>query len=180
MAFVETDAATAYLARAIHEGAVVGIFEKGAEIGPRALGHRSLVASPLIAENWPLLNRIKGREQWRPLAPIVLPEDADRLFDGFPPDSYYMLFNARARTRELPAVTHIDGTARIQIAHPDNGFIFGLLQEFKTVSGCGVLVNTSFNGPDEPIVETPQHALQAFSRMKFDFLYLDGLVLRRT
>jgi carbamoyltransferase len=178
MELVETGSPAAYLAKEIAAGAIVGIFEKGAEIGPRALGHRSLVGSPLIAANWPRLNTLKGREQWRPFAPIVLPEDAERYFEGFPPDSYYMLFNARARTKDLPAVTHVDGTARVQIAHPDNGFVFTLLQQFKQACGCGVLINTSFNGRNEPIVETPTDALQAFMNMGFDFLYLDGLLLK--
>jgi carbamoyltransferase len=176
---VSTDAPAAHLARAIREGAIAGLFEKGAEIGPRALGHRSLVGSPLIAGNWAKLNRFKGRELWRPVAPIALPEDAARHFDGIPGDSYYMLFNARARTRELPAVTHIDGTARVQIAHPDNGFVCELLGRFKELSGFGVLINTSFNGRDEPIVETPEDALRAFLRMRVDFLYLDGILLQR-
>ena len=175
---VPTDAPAAYLAKAIGDGAIAGLFEKGAEIGPRALGHRSLVGSPLIAANWARLNRLKGREQWRPVAPIALPEDAARHFDGIPADSYYMLFNARARTRELPAVTHVDGTARVQIAHPDNGFVYELLGRFKALSGFGVLINTSFNGRDEPVVETPEDALRAFLRMRFDFLYLDGMLLR--
>ena len=175
---VPTEALAAYLAKAIRDGAIAGLFEKGAEIGPRALGHRSLVGSPLIAANWARLNRLKGREQWRPVAPIALPEDAARHFDGIPGDSYYMLFNARARTRELPAVTHVDGTARLQIAHPDNGFIHELLERFRELTGFGVLINTSFNSREEPIVETPEHALRAFLRMRFDFLYLDGMLLR--
>jgi carbamoyltransferase len=176
---VKTDAPAVYLAQRILRGAVAGIFEAGAEIGPRALGHRSLVASPQIADNWRKLNAIKGREQWRPLAPVVLPEDAGKYFEGFPEDSHYMLFNARVTADSLPAVTHRDGTARVQIAHPDNGFLFELLRAFKAISGCGVLINTSFNGPDEPIVETPGDALRSFVKLGFAFLYLDGIVVAR-
>ena len=173
------DAAT-FLAKAIAEGAVVAIFDGKAEIGPRALGHRSLIASPLLGENWARMNAIKGREPWRPFAPVALADDAHRHFDGCPPDSYYMLFNARVTTRALPAVTHRDGSARLQIALPETGFIHQLLVAFKTVTGFGVLLNTSFNGRGEPIVETPHEAILAFLAMKIDYLYLQGYVLRRS
>jgi carbamoyltransferase len=173
------DAAT-FLAHAIAEGAVVAIFDGKAEIGPRALGHRSLIASPLLADNWQRMNAIKGREPWRPFAPVALADDAHKYFDGCPPDSYYMLFNARVTTRALPAVTHRDGSARLQIALPETGFIHQLLVAFKTMTGFGVLLNTSFNGRGEPIVETPHEAILSFLAMKIDYLYLQGYVFRRS
>jgi carbamoyltransferase len=167
-----------FLAKQLAEGAVAGIFYGAAEIGPRALGHRSLVASPLIADNARRINVLKGRELWRPLAPVVLDRDFHRYFDGCPEDSFYMLFNALVKTSSLPAITHRNGTARVQIAVPECGFIYELLLAFRALTGFGVLLNTSFNGRGEPIVETPADALAGFAAMKFEYLYLQGNLLR--
>lgn len=171
--------AAKFLAERIADGAIVGIFEGKAEIGPRALGHRSLIASPLDAKNWQRINMLKEREPWRPLAPVVLDGDFDTYFDGCPADSFYMLFNANVKTDRLPAVTHRDGTARVQVAVEECGFIYRLLLAFRELTGIGVLLNTSFNGRGEPIVETPADALRAFAAMRFGYLYLQGQVLRQ-
>jgi carbamoyltransferase len=173
------DDAAEFLAERIAEGAIVGIFEGKAEIGPRALGHRSLIASPLDAKNWSRVNLIKEREPWRPLAPVVLDQDFHTHFDGCPDDSFYMLFNANVKTDHLPAVTHRDRTARVQVAVEECGFIYRLLLAFRALTGIGVLLNTSFNGRGEPIVETPADALKAFATMNLGYLYLQGMVLRK-
>jgi len=176
---IEVPDAARFLAAEIARGAVVALFEGKAEIGPRALGHRSLIASPLIAANWKRVNVIKNREAWRPLAPVVLDTEFHRHFEGCPADSYYMLFNAKVRGTHLPAVTHRDGTARVQVAVAECGFIYRLLEAFREATGVGVLLNTSFNGRGEPIVETPEHALDAFAAMPIDLLYLQGIVVGR-
>lgn len=167
-----------YLAERIADGAIVAIFEGEAEFGPRALGHRSIIASPLRLENWRRLNELKGREPWRPLAPIVLAEEFERHFDGCPPDTHYMLFNARVKGFDLPAVTHRDGSARVQVAVPEIGFVHDLLEAFRALTGVGVLVNTSFNRRNEPIVETPADAIEAFAAMRLDYLYLQGVIVK--
>src|SRR5579871_4947492 len=176
---IEVPDAAKFLAAEIARGAVVALFEGKAEIGPRALGHRSLIASPLIADNWKRVNVIKNREAWRPLAPVVLDTEFDRHFEGCPADSHYMLFNATVRGTHLPAVTHRDGTARVQVAVAECGFIYRLLEAFRDLTGVGVLLNTSFNGRGEPIVETPDHALDAFAAMPIDLLYLQGTIVGR-
>jgi carbamoyltransferase len=176
---VQTPDVTKFLASEIAHGAVVAVFEGRAEIGPRALGHRSLIASPLIAMNWKRMNTIKGREYWRPLAPVVLETEFARHFEGCPPNSYYMLFNARVRGTDLPAVTHRDGTSRVQVATAECGFIYHLLEAFREVTGTAVLLNTSFNGRGEPIIETPKQAVDAFASMQLDYLYLQGLLVKR-
>lgn len=168
-----------FLATQIAQGAVAGIFDGRAEIGPRALGHRSLVASPLISENWKRINLIKGRELWRPLAPVVLDSDFHLYFEGCPKDSYFMLFNAVVKGGLLPAITHRDGSARVQVAVRECGFIYNLLLAFRAVTGVGVLLNTSFNGQGEPIVETPEDAFEAFAAMDLDYLYLQGALLEK-
>jgi len=176
---IEVPNAVSFLAAQIARGAVIALFEGKAEIGPRALGHRSLIASPLIAANWKRVNAIKNREAWRPLAPVVLDTEFHQHFEGCPPDSYYMLFNAKVRGTHLPAVTHRDGTARVQVAVPECGFIYRLLEAFREETGVGVLLNTSFNGRGEPIVETPTQALDAFTAMPIDLLYLQGILVGR-
>ncbi len=168
-----------FLAQRLFDGAIVTVFEGSAEIGPRALGHRSILASPLIAGNWKRLNRIKSRELWRPFAPIVLEDELELYFEGCPRDSYYMLFNARVKSAKLPAITHKDGSARVQVAHPDLGFVHELLLAFKEKSGVGVLVNTSFNGKNQPIVETPDTALKTFLKLGVDYMWMDGIIVSR-
>jgi hydroxymethyl cephem carbamoyltransferase len=133
------------LSAAITEGAVVAWVQGRAEIGPRALGHRSLLASPLKAENKDVLNEIKLREPYRPVAPACLLEELPRWFEDAREDPY-MLFFARVKTDALPAVTHVDRTARVQSVGPDGDPRFrALLQAQSRRTGYGVLCNTSLN-----------------------------------
>jgi hydroxymethyl cephem carbamoyltransferase len=133
------------LSGAITDGAVVAWVQGGAEIGPRALGHRSLLASPLRAETKDLLNRIKQREDYRPIAPACLLEEQPRWFDD-DRDDPYMLFFANVTTDALPAVTHVDGTARVQSVGPSGDPRFrALLEAQSRRTGYGVLCNTSLN-----------------------------------
>lgn len=158
----------------LNEDRIVAWFEGGSETGPRALGHRSILANATKAENWPRVNMLKKREAWRPFAPAVLEEDAEDWFEGCPIPSPYMLFNARVKGPGLPAITHVDGTARIQTVDPSCGQFFFVLTEYKALSGIPVLLNTSFNGPGEPIVETPNEALRFLIETDIDAVYIDG------
>jgi predicted NodU family carbamoyl transferase len=115
------------------------------EIGPRALGNRSILAAPFRVSTRVRLNEIKQREQFRPIAPVCLEEEAARLF-GCDHGSPYMLYTHRARTDALPAVTHVNGTARIQtVSSGSNPSLYALLSEFRARTGYGVLCNTSLN-----------------------------------
>jgi carbamoyltransferase len=158
---------------------VIGWFEGRSEAGPRALGNRSILADPRRAENWPKVNRIKGREPWRPFAPAVLVEEASRWFDGAPLPSPHMLFNARVKSDRIPAITHVDGTARIQTVDASNGEYRRLIERFFELTGVPVILNTSFNGPGEPLVETPSDALSFFLESELDALYLDDYRVER-
>ncbi|MFF9150032.1 carbamoyltransferase [Streptomyces sp. NPDC014861] len=158
---------------------VVAWFEGGSEAGPRALGHRSLMADPRDAANWERVNRIKDREAWRPFAPAVLAEHAADWFRDVPLPSPYMLFNATVRRAEIPAVTHVDGTARIQTVDASAGLYHAVITAFHDRTGVPVVMNTSFNGPGEPIVELPEEALALFLKTELDVLYLDGLRITR-
>jgi carbamoyltransferase len=173
------DRAAAVAAEALANDKVVGWFEGGSEIGPRALGHRSILADCRVAGNWKRVNKIKRREEWRPFAPIVLADRARDYFFGAPESSPYMLFTHYVASNGLPAITHVDHTARVQTVEPDAGGIFAVLARFHELTGMPVLMNTSFNGPGEPIVESPQDAIAAFLELGLDLLVLDGFVVER-
>jgi carbamoyltransferase len=167
------------LAHVIAEGAIVGILNGGSEVGPRSLGGRSILADPRSAMMREKINRlIKGREPFRPLAPILLRSQYDAYFFDDRNADPFMLKIARARERclrEAPAVVHVDGTARVQVVTEDGDpFLIELLNAFREETGVGILLNTSFNRRGEPIVETPLDAIDAFLGMSLDGIYLDG------
>ncbi|HEX6370747.1 MAG TPA: carbamoyltransferase C-terminal domain-containing protein [Longimicrobium sp.] len=172
--------AVAEAARRLAEGELVCWFDGRSEVGPRALGHRSVLADPRAAGNATRVNRLKRRETWRPLAPAVLAEESAAWFRGMPESSPFMLFTGRAADGRVPAVTHADGTARVQTVAPDAGAFHALIRAFAGRTGVPVLLNTSFNGPGEPIVETPEDALRFFAASAADALYLQGTLLERT
>jgi len=153
---------------------VIAWFEGGSEAGPRALGHRSILADVRSADNWLRVNKVKGREPWRPFAPIVLAEKAADWFDGCPMPSPYMLFTATVKGSDLPAITHVDGSSRIQTVDERCGGIRQILETFDRQTGVPVLMNTSFNGPGEPIVETPAHAVAFLQNSDIDVVYIEG------
>jgi len=179
VAVAEGKEAIRELARRLAACEIGGFYHGRAEVGPRALGHRSIVASPLDTELRDRVNRIKSRESWRPLAPACTEQNFETYFSGVPPHSYFMLFNATSKTKLLPAVTHVDGTARVQIVTPACGPFYDLLLAFEEISGHPVLLNTSFNDRGEPIVETPDDAVKTFLRIPLDLLYLDGVLLAK-
>ncbi len=158
---------------------VVAWFEGRSEAGPRALGHRSILADARPKENWLRVNRIKGREPWRPFAPIVLAEKAGDWFEGCPLPSPYMLFTAGVKSDRLPAITHVDGSSRIQTVDESCGDIYRVLQAFDAATGVPVLMNTSFNGPGEPIIETPEQALAFLLNTEIDAVYIEGYRIER-
>ncbi|GAB2700714.1 carbamoyltransferase family protein [Thalassiella azotivora] len=162
---------------------VVAWFGGRSEFGPRALGYRSLLAHPGHRENLERLNDVKGREQFRPVAPMVLTERADEVFSGGPMPSPYMLFvhDVRPRWRErVPTVVHVDGTARIQtVDDTTNPAVAALLRAFEARTGLPVLVNTSLNTAGRPMVDDPREALELFGSAPVDALVLGPHLVRR-
>ncbi len=158
---------------------VVAVFDGRAESGPRALGHRSLLADPRRRETWDRVNRIKRREWWRPFAPACLAERLRDHFDGGPEHSPHMLFNYRVRSDALGAVTHVDGTARTQTVGRDGGTFRAIIEAFEDRTGLPVVLNTSFNGPGEPIVDTADDALRFIETSEADALYIGGRRISR-
>ena len=126
------------------------------------------------------MNRLKQREQWRPFAPAVLEEDLLRHFSDSPDPSPYMLFNALVKDPSLGAITHRDGSARVQTVSENCGEFHRLLKYLRAQTGSSVVLNTSFNGPGEPVVDSPEDALLFFLSSDLDRLYLDGLIVDRT
>ena len=172
------------VASALADGKIVGWFQGGSEIGPRALGHRSILGDPRRAVMKDLINRkVKHRESFRPYAPSVMEEFAGDYFDLDCP-SPYMLLVAKVKPgkeKEIPAAIHVDDTARVQTVNEvDNGIWYRLLCEFRRLTGVPVLLNTSFNTRGMPIVETPTDAIELFLSSEMDVLVLDQCLCTKT
>jgi carbamoyltransferase len=180
--FEEPADLAATVADALADDAVVAWFQGRSEFGPRALGHRSLLADPRRAENLERLNDVKGREQFRPVAPMVLAERAAEIFRGNVP-SPYMLFvhDVDPAWRErIPAVVHVDGTARIQtVDRQAEPLMAAVLDGFEARTGVPVVVNTSLNTAGRPMVDDPRDALECFGSAPVDVLVLGPYVVRR-
>ncbi|MGE4608464.1 MAG: carbamoyltransferase [Myxococcota bacterium] len=159
--------------------AVIGWFQGRLEWGPRSLGCRSILADPRNEENWKRVNlKIKYRESFRPFAPAVLAEKASEWFDIDRESPYMLLVCQVNRDRKIPAVTHVDGSARLQTVTRDTQpEFYDLLAAFDQITGCPVLINTSFNVRGEPIVCSPEDAYLCFMRTEMDVLVLGNQIL---
>ncbi|GAB3449461.1 carbamoyltransferase family protein [Insolitispirillum peregrinum] len=202
---VDDTALLSETAAALAAGEVVGWFQGRMEFGPRALGNRSILADPRSSEMQKTLNlKIKFRESFRPFAPSVLQDDAADWFDMHQATSPYMLFvttvadahrclspaqaaeqrglnHQHTRRSDIPAVTHMDFSARVQtVSARDNPRYHALLQAFKQQTGCPMLINTSFNVRGEPIVCTPQDAVRCFLGTGMDRLVIGNCVLKKS
>lgn len=191
------------VAEALAEGKVVGFFDGRMEFGPRALGGRSILGDPRRAETQSTMNlKIKYRESFRPFAPSILAEKRANYFD-LAEESPYMLLVANVREdrrsppndgncgddlleqincsrSEIPAVTHVDFSARVQTVNKDeNPTFYSVIEEFEKLTGVPIVVNTSFNVRGEPIVCTPQDAYRCFMRTEMDLLVIEDCVLRK-
>ena len=188
-------------AELLAEGQTVGWVQGRAEFGPRALGHRSILADPRGREVQRKVNlQIKFRESFRPFAPSVLEERAAETFalaeGDRQPSSPYMLLVGPVRDAQIegegldrlrqiespvPAVTHVDGSARVQtVSRERNGIYYDLLKAFEAKTGCPVLVNTSFNVRGEPIVGSAEDAVRVFRRTHMDALVIGRLVVTKS
>ena len=162
---------------------VIGWFQGGSEMGPRALGNRSILASPIKAWMTGHINAdIKKREWYRPFAPAVLFEHQSEVFES---DVYspYMLVTTTVKEEwrnKIPAVVHIDNSARHQsVTKKSNSKFYLLIKKFHEKTGVPVLLNTSFNGPKEPIVETPQEAINTFLENNLDYLVINNFIITK-
>jgi len=182
--YVKNEHVTNIAARLLNEGKILGWFQGRLEFGPRALGNRSILANPCIAEMKDVLNaRVKFRESFRPFAPIVPEEQCGEYFEKDYPNPYMLLvYQVRSDKRGLiPAVTHVDGSGRIQtVNRNENPQLWALLKAFEKLSGVPVLVNTSFNVKGEPIVASPEDAVDSFLRCDLDYLVMGNTIATKT
>ncbi len=162
---------------------VIGWFQGRMEYGPRALGNRSIIADARNEANWKKVNlKIKFREDFRPFAPTVLEDRNSDYFDLDIPSPYMLLVAPvhEERRKEIPAVTHVDGSARIQTINRDqNSKYYDLIKKFDENTGCGVIINTSFNVRGEPIVRSPADAFNCFIHTQMDFLVMGNFLLSK-
>lgn len=172
-----------FAAKKLAEGKILGWFQGRMEFGPRALGNRSIIGSPLVKDMKEVLNaRVKFREGFRPFAAIVLEEDCGKYFDCAYPNPYMLLvYNVlKEYLGKLPAITHVDNSVRIQtVNQTENPQLRELLTAFKDETQYSVLVNTSFNIRGEPIVCSPYDAVRSFSLADMDYLVMGNFVVAK-
>lgn len=164
------------VAKHLFERKIVAIFQGRSEMGHRALGNRSMLYTPIDPNGKDYVNRVKGREFFRPLAASVLAEYAKEWFDmlGFEESPYMSLsFRCKPKKRDIiPCVIHVDGSCRIQtVSQKQNLHYYNLIDEFYKLSGVPLILNTSFNLAGEPMVETVDDAFRSFANSKINFLY---------
>jgi carbamoyltransferase len=170
-------------ARILAKGSVIGWFQGRSEFGPRALGNRSILADPRSPGMTDRVNaQVKHRQAFRPFAPVVIAEKAHEYFEG-DAESPFMLLVKRVRPEardKVPAITHVDGTARVQTLRKEqNPRLYALLEEFERITGVAVLLNTSFNLRGDPIVEAPMDAVECFLRTQIDALVVHDWILTK-
>lgn len=172
-----TDVSIKKLAEDLSNGIIVGVARGRAEHGPRALGNRSILCNPSIPNMKDTLNeKVKNREWYRPFAPVVRLEDVDKYFE-WDKEARFMSFcpNVKEEWKEkLQAITHVDGTARVQtVTKQQNEWLYNLLTEFEKLTGVGVLLNTSFNVAGKPILNTVAEAFQVYKTTRLDALVIE-------
>jgi carbamoyltransferase len=172
------------VARHLQDGKLVGWWQGRAEVGQRALGARSILCDPRERRSLVRANEVKGRECWRPLAPAVLDHHAADVFDGTLPiaaDFMLAAWPVREAARQLlPAAVHVDGSARPQTVRPWQHRYRAVIEAFADRTGVPAVINTSFNLAGEPIVLSPEDAVDTFLRSGLDVLVVDDLVVCKT
>ena len=169
------------VAKLLNQRKVIAIFQSRSECGPRALGNRSILYDPRDPNGREKINKLKGREDYRPLAGTVLQEKAHKWFDmSFVNESPYMLYNLEVLSKDIPAICHIDNTCRVQTLKKSfNPHFYNLIKEFNNITGVPILLNTSFNLAGDTIVETVEDAINTLNNSDIDYVYFPekGLIL---
>jgi len=179
--FLETNSLLQTVAKLIVEGNVIGWYQGKMEWGPRALGNRSIIADPRNAKMKDILNeKIKHRESFRPFAPCILEEYTSEYFDVDVSSPYMLLVAPVKKPEKIPAVTHVDGTARLQTVSKDINLLFyNLITEFYKITGIPVLINTSMNVRGEPIVDTPEQAYNMIVKTDMDYIVMGDYIIKK-
>ena len=168
-------------AQLIADGNIVGWYQGKMEWGPRALGNRSILADPRRDEMKDILNaKIKHRESFRPFAPSILEEYTSEYFDIDVPSPYMLMVSPVKKPKDIPAVTHVDGTGRLQtVSKETNPLYYDLINEFYNITKIPVIINTSMNVMGEPIVNTPEHAYSMILKTDMDYLVMGNYLIGR-
>ena len=179
--FLETNSLLETVAKLIVEGNVVGWYQGKMEWGPRALGNRSILADPRNAKMKDILNeKIKHRESFRPFAPCILEEHLSEYFNTDIPSPYMLLVVPVKKPEKIPAVTHVDGTSRLQtISKNTNQLFYDLINEFYKITDVPVLINTSMNVRGEPIVNTPEQAYNMIIKTDMDYIVMGDYIIKK-
>jgi len=171
-----------FVAQQISNGKIIGWMQGKFEAGPRALGNRSIVADPRRRRSLIRLNNIKLREMWRPIAPSVLSECYSDFFEGNPENKYFMNVATtvkKEKQRFVPAIVHVDGTARPQIVSRENSKFYKLIRAFYDITGIPLICNTSFNEKGIPLVNTPENAIECFLHTDIDILVIENFIIQK-
>ncbi len=173
---------TKVIAKLIFQGKIISWFQGPMEVGPRALGNRSILGNPCLPKTHNKLNEAKDRENWRPLAPSFIAEEMDKYLENSVFSPFMIVgFNVKKQYyKKLPALVHVDGTTRPQsVLRETNPKYYNLILEFKKLSGFPVIMNTSFNGKGEPIVCNPIDAIRSFYSNKTDYLAIGDFIISK-
>jgi len=168
-------------AKLIADGNVVGWYQGKMEWGPRALGNRSILADPRRADMKDILNaKIKHRESFRPFAPSILEEFTAEYFEIDIPSPYMLMVAPVKKPKDIPAVTHVDGTGRLQtVSKESNELYYNLINEFNKITGVPVIINTSMNVMGEPIVNTPEQAYSMITKTDMDYIVMGNYLVKK-
>ena len=179
--FLERDQLLKHTVKLISEANIVGWYQGRMEWGPRALGNRSILADPRNGKMKDILNeKIKHRESFRPFAPSILEEYVSEYFDMDRPSPYMLFVSKVKKPEKIPAVTHVDGTGRLQsVSRGVNPLYYDLINEFYKLTGIPVIINTSMNVMGEPIVNTPEHAHNMILKTDMDYLVMGNYIVSR-
>ena len=162
-------------AKLLSEGKIIGWYQGNGEVGPRALGNRSILMDPRIRNGKEIINGVKNRENYRPFGASILAEHIKDYFDLNIKDDF-MLFTNNFITKEFPAITHVDGTCRVQAVEKNNKIFRKLLDEFYNITGCPIILNTSLNINGKPIAGYPENAINLFETTSIDYMFIGNKI----
>jgi carbamoyltransferase len=168
-----------FVAEKLVEGKIIGWYQGNGEVGPRALGNRSILMDPRIPNGKDMINKIKRRENYRPFGASVLQEHKNILFESYHDDEF-MLYSSKVKVDWLKAITHVDNTCRVQTVNKSSHPFRILLERFYELSECPVLLNTSLNMAGKPIAGYPENALSVFKGSNMDILVIGNDVFQKT